>query len=146
MDLRMTKEEREAFLADVHVAVVSMDDPGRGPLTAPVWYAYKPGGDVLFVTEKASRKGRLLERASRVTVCVQREQQPYAYVVVEGPFTLERPDYEEHRRAIAHRYLGAEIGERYLAGEGGEGPMENQVLVRIRPERWLTADYGKLRF
>jgi PPOX class probable F420-dependent enzyme len=146
MDLRMTKEEREAFLAEVHVAVVSIDEPGRGPLTAPVWYAYEPGGDVLFVTGRESRKGRLLERASRMTVCVQREQPPYGYVVVEGPFTLERPDYAEHRRGIAHRYLGAEAGERYLAANGGEGPMEDEVLVRVKPERWLTADYSKLRF
>ena len=28
----MTKAEREAFLADVHVGVLAVDEPGRGPL------------------------------------------------------------------------------------------------------------------
>ncbi len=30
MSLAMTKPEREAFLADVHVAVISIPEPGRG--------------------------------------------------------------------------------------------------------------------
>ncbi|NIR37534.1 MAG: pyridoxamine 5'-phosphate oxidase family protein, partial [Actinobacteria bacterium] len=29
----MTKEEREAFLADVHTAVISIPEEGRGPVT-----------------------------------------------------------------------------------------------------------------
>ena len=34
----MTKEERAAFLADVHVGVLAVDEPGRGPLSLPIWY------------------------------------------------------------------------------------------------------------
>ena len=39
----MTGEEREAFLADVHVGVLAIDEPGRGPLALPVWYQYDDG-------------------------------------------------------------------------------------------------------
>jgi len=46
MSLAMTKQEREAFLADVHVGVISIPEPGRGPLTVPVWYAYDRGGEL----------------------------------------------------------------------------------------------------
>ena len=46
MDLRMTRAEREAFLADVHVGVLSIAEPGRGPLAAPIWYGYEPGGEI----------------------------------------------------------------------------------------------------
>jgi nitroimidazol reductase NimA-like FMN-containing flavoprotein (pyridoxamine 5'-phosphate oxidase superfamily) len=35
MSLIMTQQEREAFLADVHVGVISISDEGRGPLTVP---------------------------------------------------------------------------------------------------------------
>ena len=39
MSLAMTPVEREAFLAEVHVAVVTVaDDDGRGPLAIPLWY------------------------------------------------------------------------------------------------------------
>ncbi len=45
MSLAMTRQEREAFLADLHVGIISIDEPGRGPLTAPIWYDYEPGGE-----------------------------------------------------------------------------------------------------
>ena len=46
MSLAMTKQEREAFLADVHVGVISIEEAGRGPLTVPIWYDYQPGGEL----------------------------------------------------------------------------------------------------
>ena len=36
MSLAMTKAEREAFLAETRVAVISVPEPGRGPLLAEV--------------------------------------------------------------------------------------------------------------
>jgi len=39
----MTPQEREAFLADVHVGVLAIEEPGRGPLALPVWYVYRDG-------------------------------------------------------------------------------------------------------
>ena len=144
MSLAMSRSEREAFLAGVHVGVVSIAEPGRGPLTAPIWYAYEPGGDVVFVTGKHSRKGKLLHEGSRISLCAQREQSPYAYVVVEGPATLERPDYEEHVRGIAIRYLGKAGAAAYLGSAEAQADQADSVLVRLHPERWLTVDYGKM--
>ena len=44
-DTRMSVEEREFFLADVHVGVLSIPRKERSaPLTVPVWYDYSPGG------------------------------------------------------------------------------------------------------
>jgi len=80
----MTKEEREAFLADVHVAVISVAEHGHGPLVVPIWYSYEPGGEVRIITGRTSRKGKLLERAGRFSLCVQTETLPYKYVSVEG--------------------------------------------------------------
>jgi nitroimidazol reductase NimA-like FMN-containing flavoprotein (pyridoxamine 5'-phosphate oxidase superfamily) len=85
MALTMTKEEREAFLADIHVAVISVAEDGHGPLVVPLWYSYEPGGEVRIVTGRAVRKGKLLERAGRFSLCVQTETLPYKYVSVEGP-------------------------------------------------------------
>jgi len=46
----MTRAEREAFLAGVHVGVLAIADPARGPLAVPIWYDYAPGGELRFVT------------------------------------------------------------------------------------------------
>jgi uncharacterized protein len=141
MSLTMTTEEREAFLADVHVGVISVAEDGHGPLTVPVWYLYEPGGEVRIITARRSRKGKLLERAGRFSLCAQTETPPYQYVSVEGPIVaIEVADLERDRRLLARRYLGAERGDRYIESTR---EVVGNVLVRMRPERWLTVDYAK---
>ena len=77
MSLTMTPAEREAFLAEVHVAVVTVaDDDGRGPLAIPLWYDYQPGGEIILVTDGNSRKTQLIRKAGRVTVCAQTQELP----------------------------------------------------------------------
>lgn len=143
MSLGMTKQERERFLADLHVGIISIPEEGRGPLAVPVWYAYEPGEELRVVTGRTSRKGRLLERAGRFSLCVHTEIPPYKYVSVEGPIvSVESADVERDLRPLAHRYLGAEAGAAYIATTREEH-LDN-VLVRMRPERWLTVDYGKM--
>jgi hypothetical protein len=142
MDLDMTRDEREAFLAALHVGVLSVAAPGRGPLTVPIWYAYEPGGEILIVTGKNSRKAALLREAGRATFVVQTEELPYKYVSVEGPVTLADADVDRDVRPIAHRYLGQELGDGYIDQTRGENPA-GDVLVRLHPARWNTVDYAK---
>ena len=142
MTLAMTKQERESYLADLHVGIISIPEEGRGPLTVPVWYAYEPGGELRVVTGRTSRKGRLLERAGRFSLCVQTETVPYRYVSVEGPIVGIGPaDVERDRRPMAQRYLGVGDGNAYV--ESTRDEHVDNVLVRMRPERWLTVDYAK---
>ncbi len=143
MSLLMSEKEREAFLADLHVAVFSVEEPGRGPLTAPIWYWYDVGGEPWILTGEDSRKGKLLSNAKRFSLCVQTETPPYKYVTVEGPVAaIERPGLEEHARPLARRYLGEEMGDAYVARDP---ELTGQILVRMKPERWLTTDYSKLQ-
>jgi nitroimidazol reductase NimA-like FMN-containing flavoprotein (pyridoxamine 5'-phosphate oxidase superfamily) len=142
MSLSMTKQDREAFLADVHVGIISIPEPGWGPLTVPVWYAYEPGGELRIVTGRNSRKARLLAESRRFSLCVQTETLPYKYVSVEGPIVaIEDAEVERDRRPMARRYLGGEMGDQYV--EDTRSEHADSVLVRMRPERWLTVDYAK---
>ena len=135
----MTKDEREAFLAGVHVGVLSVSAPGRGPLSAPVWYSYEPGGDVVILTGANAPKTAMLREQGRATLVAQSERAPYVYVTVEGSVTLESPAADDSFK-MAVRYLGPEGGKRYAEG-GGEGSLK----ARLKPERWRSEDYRKLR-
>jgi hypothetical protein len=137
MSLSMTKAEREAFLADLHVGVLSIEDPGRGPLTAPIWYAYEPGGALTMLIGPGSRKAKLLQEGSRVSLVAQTESAPYKYVSVEGPVTIGTPPQDATLK-MAQRYLGEEGGRLYAAGGNG-----NSLWITMTPERWLTTDYSK---
>jgi hypothetical protein len=142
MSLAMSKTAREAFLADLHVAVISISESGRGPLTLPIWYAYEPGGAVRFVTGGGSKKAALIRKAGRLSLCVQTETAPYQYVSIEGPVTIGEPDFERDFQAIAHRYLGPQMGDTYLQMTANE--RTNSILVSVKPERWISVDYSKM--
>ena len=135
----MSAAEREDFLAGLHVAVLSVDDPGWGPLAVPVWYSYVPGGTVNIITGGQTVKARLLRAAGRLSLCVQNESMPYRYVSVEGPITaMDETVSADERRALAQRYLGAEGGDLYVASTSEQAA--GSVAFRMSPERWRTSD------
>lgn len=144
MSFAMTTAEREAFLGDVHVAIIAIADEGRGPLTVPIWYSYEATGELQIITDRDSRKGQLIARHRRFSLCVQTETAPYRYVSVEGPVTAMEPvDVETHLRPLARRYLGQQGGDRYVESTGGQSARSETVVIRMRPEHWLSVDYGK---
>jgi len=143
VSLSMSRVERDAFLTDLHVAVIAIERAGGPPLCVPIWYDYDPAVGVWVITGKDSQKGRALAEARRFALCVQNEEPPsYRYVSVEGPVTSVRPaDLERDRRPMAHRYFGPELGDRYVAATGES---EENLVFTMRPERWRTVDYAKL--
>ncbi len=136
-DTDMTPAEREDFLADLHVGILAIARDGKGPLALPIWYRYGDG-EVVISMSGTSAKAVLLRRHGRATLTVQNETPPYQYVMVEGPVTVAHEDFDV--LAMATRYLGHEIGAWYARNNP---PTEDSVVARLRPERWLTCDYGK---
>ena len=133
----MTQTEREAFLAEVHVGILAVARPGKGPLALPIWYRYEDGAVVIGMGGN-SAKAKLLRRAGRATMTVQTETAPYKYVMVEGPVAVlaeQRDTYE-----MASRYLGPERGKWYA--ENNPNTAES-VIARLVPESWVTCDFGK---
>ena len=139
MSLSMTTAEREAFLADLHVGVLGVNH-GDVPLAVPIWYDYEPGGDLWVLTSPDSIKGRALAATGRFSLCAQTETPPYRYVTVEGSVASVEEPSDDDTRHMAHRYLGAELGDAYVEATA-EG--DDSRLYRLTPERWYTVDYGK---
>jgi len=142
MPAPMTRAEREEFLAGVHVGVLSVDDPGRGPLSVPVWYLYEPDGDILLVTRPQARKARLLRVGTLVSFCVQSEELPPKYVSVQGSVTSTEPaDVARDLKPVVRKYLGAEVGDAYVDNTRPNGT--DEIVLRIRPRRWFSRDFGR---
>jgi hypothetical protein len=141
MSLAMTRSEREAFLAALHVGVVSIERAGKPPLTVPIWYDFDPAIGVWLLTSRKSEKGQALAEAGRFALCAQSETPPlYQYVSVEGPVISVRPTrLEEDLRPMARRYFGRELGDLY-AESNANG---DSAVFTMRPERWRTVDYRK---
>ena len=142
MPAPMTRAEREEFLAAVHVGVVTVDEPERGPLSVPVWYLYEPGGEIVLVTRPQARKARLLGVGARVSFCVQSEELPPKYVSIQGRVvSAEAADIARDLKPVVRKYLGAEVGDTYIDNTRPNGT--DEIVVRIRPERWFSRDFAR---
>jgi len=139
MPRKLTEQERHEFLTGSHVAVISVANvDGRPPLATPVWYGYRPGGDLTFFTGVNARKARLIRAAGVVTVLVQQEELPYKYVTVEASvLRAEEPPSVEDMLDVARRYLPEEAAQQFTTAE-----RDRLVLFVVRPDRWLSADFS----
>ncbi|MEU1270372.1 pyridoxamine 5'-phosphate oxidase family protein [Streptomyces sp. NPDC005799] len=140
--MALTREERAQFLAEPHIAALSVDaGEGRAPLTLPIWYQYDDAdGTVWILTGLTSRKNELIQAAGRFSLMVDRLEPTIRYVSVEGPVIETAPGTIERLREMSARYLPAEKVDEYVDfawKNHGE-----QVLLRMRPERWLSSDLG----
>jgi hypothetical protein len=139
----LSREEREQFLAEPHIAALAVDaGAGRAPLTVPIWYQYEPGGDIWIMTGRDSRKNELISAAGRFSLMVDRVEPTIRYVSVEGPVVDTAPATLEQLREISARYLPAEKVDGYVdfaSKNHGE-----QLVLRMRPERWVSSDLGQV--
>lgn len=140
MSFVMTAQEREAFLSGVHVGVLAVERDGRAPLAVPVWYDYEPGGEILIWIQRDTAKDRAIRKAGRFSFSVQSEALPYRYVTAEGPVTsMDSAPTRAEALRITRRYLPEARAVAYVDGSLGE----ISLMVRMRPERWLSNDQGK---
>jgi len=109
--------------------------PSGRPLVAPVWFVVEDGS-LVFNTNKDTAKGRALARDPRVSLCVDLEEPPYAFVQVQGEAELSEDPAELIRTAtaIAARYMGAGRAEEFGRRNGVPG----ELVVRLRPTKVLV--------
>ena len=135
----LNQQEKEAFLSEPHIGVLSIPRDGRGPLTAPIWYCYAPGESLRVMIGKNSQKAKLLAVGTRVSLCAQQETPPYKYVTAEGAVVRIAEGTEEDIVELASRYLGEEQGKVYADNM----PTAGSLTVTVRPETWLAVDYSR---
>lgn len=100
------------------------------PHVVPIWFVLD-GDDVVFTTGARSVKAHALRRDRRACLCVDDENPPYAYVMIDGVVSIG-DDLENMLRfatAIGNRYMGAERGEEF----GRRNAVPGELLVRLTP-------------
>jgi hypothetical protein len=141
--MALSKDEREQFLAEPHVAALSVSaGDKRGPLTVPIWYQYQPGGDPWIHTGAGSRKHRLIETQGEFTLMVHRVEPTVRYVAVDGVVASIEPATDDQLVEMVKRYMPADKVEPYLEfarREHGAG-----VVITMKPTHWLSSDLGSM--
>jgi len=140
--MALSVEEREQFLAEPHIGVLSVvESAGRGPLSVPIWYEYRPGGVLWIRTGTDSRKTRAIRAAGRFTLVVERSEPTVRYVSVEGPAEFG-DDSHALSLEMAARYLPRDRAEQFVDYEREH--LGEHLVITMRPEHWLSSDMGAL--
>jgi PPOX class probable F420-dependent enzyme len=134
MSARMSDEEIRAFLSSgTRTGKLATVRPDGSPHVAPIWFVLDDDGSIVFNTGRDTVKGRALRRDPRVSLVVDDEAPPFAYVRVDGVAELSE-DLEEMlpwSTRIAARYMGAEEADAY----GRRNAVDGEMLVRVRPTK-----------
>lgn len=126
------EQERESFLQEANVAVLATVGPRGRAHAAPIWYLYEDGAFIMS-SGRNSQKCRNIERNPEVTLVVDRRTLPYYAVMVQGTAEIGPRLYKEDRLRMAVRYLGEELGRKYVE----RFPDEDSVTIRLRPRRYV---------
>ena len=141
--MALSENEREQFLAEPHVAALSVaNNSERGPLTVPIWYLYSPGGSPWILTGKGSKKAQLIESAVHFSLMAQRLEPTIRYVSVEGSVDKIVPGTDEMLVEVSRRYLTPDKVDGYL--DFARSQLGEQVAIYMKPHTWLSADLGAL--
>jgi PPOX class probable F420-dependent enzyme len=129
---------REFMIADPRTGKLAVVRPDGRPHVRPIWFDLD-GDEIVFTTWHTTVKARAILRDDRVSVCVDDERPPFAFVAVDGVARIDDRPGERARwaRRIAARYMGPELADRF----GARNDVEGELLVRVQPTR-ITAEQG----
>lgn len=130
----MTSDDTRAFLmAGTRTGKLAVVTQAGAPLVVPIWFVVDDDDSLVFTTGADTMKGRAIRRDPRVSICVDDDRPPFAFVRVDG--TAEVSDDVAAMRpwatAIARRYMGDALAEEY----GTRNAVVGELLVRVRPTR-----------
>lgn len=133
MEIMTPEEYRQFMLGSVRTGkLATVREDGR-PHIAPIWFDMD-GEVIVFMTGANTVKGRNIWRDSRVSLCVDDEKPPFAFVIIDGIAEIAHPTQPEFlvwSTRIASRYMGVELGPTY----GKRNAVEGELLIRLTPTR-----------
>ena len=138
MAKKMSREECWAFLmARPRPAKLATVRPDGRPHVVPIWFE-RDGEQILFTTWHTSVKARNLGHNPWLSLCVDDEAPPFAYVKVDGTaeFSDDRDELRHLATRIAARYMGAALAETY----GNRNAVAGELLVRLSPATIIGED------
>ncbi|MFI1675907.1 MULTISPECIES: PPOX class F420-dependent oxidoreductase [unclassified Streptomyces] len=136
MAQKMTDDQWRAFVSHgTRTGKLSTVRADGGPHIAPIWFLLD-GDDLVFNTGKETVKGRNLARDGRMALCVDDDQPPFAFVVLQGRAELSEDIAEVQHWAgrLGARYMGEDRAEEFAQRNGVPG----ELLVRVRIDKVLA--------
>lgn len=139
----MTPDDVVAFMREGSrtgkLAVTRAD--GR-PHVTPIWFDFDDDtGEIVFLTQVESVKGRSLRRDGRVSLCVDLSEFPFAFARIDGEVSgvLMHDDDPELMLHWSTETCRRYVGDERAAEFGARNAHPSEMIVRVRPTSYLGA-------
>ncbi|MFH8574703.1 PPOX class F420-dependent oxidoreductase [Streptomyces zaomyceticus] len=133
---RMTDEQWRAFVsAGTRTGKLATVRDDGSPHVVPIWFLLD-GDSFVFNTGKDTVKGRNLARDGRVSLCVDDDTPPFAFVSLSGHAELSEEPAELRHWAgrIGARYMGEDRADEF----GERNAVPGELLVRVRIQKVIA--------
>jgi PPOX class probable F420-dependent enzyme len=102
------------------------------PHVVPVWF-HMDGNTLIFTTGQNTVKAKNIRHNSQISLCVDDEIPPYAYMMIEGTasFSHDPGALLYWATRIGGRYMGEDVAETY----GRRNAIPGELLVRVTPTK-----------
>jgi PPOX class probable F420-dependent enzyme len=128
---KMSRNECLAFMLDKpRTGKIATVRPNGRPHVAPIWFTLD-GDQLLFTTWHTTAKATNLRHNPSISLVVDDEAPPFAFVKYDGSVSISENLDELHHWAkiIAGRYMGAELADAY----GRRNAVKGELLLRVEP-------------
>jgi len=105
------------------------------PHVAPIWFVWNEG-KIIFDTMDSSVKAKNIRHNPQVSICVDDESPPYAFVIIQGTakFSDNQKDLLKWNTILGGRYMGEKLAEVY----GKRNTVEGSLLVEVTPTKMIS--------
>lgn len=148
--IRMTEAEQRKFLAEAQTIIINSNGPGGYPHPMPMWFGVEDDGSIVMTTFTKSQKIKNIERDPHVSLLAESGT---VYAELRGVVLYGKAELVRQPEAILD--ILAKVGAKNAGGAGNAadpgalrkallGTVPKRTGIRIRPERVVSWDHGKL--
>ena len=120
---------REFIFAGTRTGKVATVRPDGRPHNVPIWFV-ADGDSIVFSSGEDTVKTRNIAANGKATMCVDLEEFPYEFVMLECDAAIERlpvPELLAYTTRIAKRYVADDQAEAF----GRRNAVDTEVLIRL---------------
>jgi len=102
---------------------------------APIWFVWNEG-KIIFGTGDSSIKAQNIRHNPQVSISVDEESPPYAFVIIQGTakFSDNKKDILKWNTILGGRYMGEKLAAVY----GKRNSVEGSLLVEVTPTKMIS--------
>ena len=134
---QLTPEVRAFLLHATRTGKLATVRPDGRPHVVPIWFVLDED-TLLFTTWHTTVKATNIRLNPHVSLCVDDENPPFAYAMLEGTATLvdDQEQLKLWATHIAARYMGPDLAEAY----GNRNAVPGELVVRVTINKIIFKD------